>query len=368
VDPARLQSSRDTTAAEAQRALDGKTKPPGSLGRLESLAIQLAVIQQTLTPVVDRGRICIFAADHGVTAEGVSAYPPQVTAEMTRVFARGGSAIGVLAREAAVDVEVIDVGVDAPAESLPGVVHAKVRRGSRNFAHEPAMTFEEVERAVEVGREAARRAARAGVQALGLGEMGIGNTTSAATLLSALTGAPAICTVGRGTGIDDAGLECKRAVVARALSYHAVTMGAPGSIDPRRALACVGGLEIAALVGAALEAPGHRMVVIVDGFIATVGVLTAARLAPPSELGRILPALVFAHQSAERGHGLALEAFRTLEHGAAPIHLRPLLDLGLRLGEGTGSALAIPLLRAAAHLLCDMATFEEAGVSGELRR
>lgn len=354
----------DPMAAEAQRALDRKTKPPGSLGRLESLAVQLAVIQRTLTPAIDRGRICVFAGDHGVAAEGISAYPARVTAEMTRTFARGGSAIGVLAREAGIEVEAIDVGVDAPAESLGGVVPAKVRRGSRNFVHEPAMAPEELERAIEVGREAARRAASAGVQALGLGEMGIGNTTSAAALLSALTGATADCTVGRGTGIDDAGLERKRAVVVHAVRHHAVAMGAPGPADPWRALACVGGLEIAAIAGAALEAPGHGMVVVVDGFIATVAVLAAALLARAEGLPQILPALVFAHRSAEQGHGLALAAFAGLDDGGAPIDTRPLLDLGLRLGEGTGSALAIPILRAAARVLCDMATFEEAGVSG----
>ncbi|MGH7528368.1 MAG: nicotinate-nucleotide--dimethylbenzimidazole phosphoribosyltransferase [Gemmatimonadales bacterium] len=349
---------------EAQRALDRKTKPPGSLGRLESLAVQLAVIQRTLTPAVDRGRICVFATDHGVAAEGVSAYPAQVTAEMTRTFARGGAAIGVLAREAGLDVEAIDVGVNAPAESLGGVVPAKIRRGSRNFVHEPAMTAEELACAIEVGREAALRAAVAGVQALGLGEMGIGNTTAAAALLSALTGADPGSTVGRGTGIDDAGLERKRAVVAYAVRRHAAAMGAPGLIDPRRALACLGGLEIAAIAGAALEAPGHRMVVVVDGFIATVAVLAAASIARVEGLPEILPALVFAHRSAEWGHGVALEAFAGLSGGGMPVDTRPLLDLGLRLGEGTGSALATPILRAAARVLCDMATFEEAGVSG----
>lgn len=328
----------------AQEAMDRKVKPPGSLGRLESLAIQLAVLQETLEPRMDRARILIFAADHGVTAEGVSAYPREVTAQMVRTFSSGGAAITVLARTLGLEVEVVDVGVDAELPELPGVVAARVRRSSRNFVHEPAMSPEELETALETGRAAARRAAEAGADAIGLGDMGIGNTTAAAALISALTGASPAETVGRGTGVDDRGLTRKQAVVEAALRLHA-----PQLAHPRSALAAVGGLEIAALAGAALEAAHLRRAVLVDGFISTAAVLGAVRLNP-----EIRPALFYSHRSAEAGHGLAL----------AVLGASPLLDLRMRLGEGTGSALAFPILKGAAAVLREMATFTEAGVSG----
>jgi len=327
----------------AQEAMDRKVKPPGSLGRLEALAVRLAVLQETVEPEMDRGRILIFAADHGVTAEGVSAYPREVTAQMVRAFASGGAAITVLARTLGLEVEVVDVGVDAELPELPGVVTARVRRGSRNFVHEPAMGGEELEAALEAGRAAARRAAEAGANAVGLGDMGIGNTTAAAALISALTGASPAETVGRGTGVDDRGLAVKRAVVETALRLHASHLS-----HPRSALAAVGGLEIAALAGAAIEAARLRRAVLVDGFISTAAALAAVRLDP-----EIRPALFYSHRSAEAGHGLALTVL-----GASPI-----LDLGMRLGEGTGSALAFPILKAAAAILREMATFSQAGVT-----
>ena len=329
----------------AAQEMDRKVKPPGSLGRLESAAIQLAALQETLTPRVERGRILVFAADHGVSVEGVSAYPREVTPQMVATFASGGAAITVLARTLGLDVEVIDVGVDAEIPPLPGVVDAKVRRGSRNFVREPALSAAELEAALEAGRAAAARAADAGMDAVGLGDMGIGNTTAAAALLSALTGAPAQKTVGRGTGVDDRGLAVKQRVVEAALALHA-----PLLANPRSALAAVGGLEIAAIAGAAIEAARRRRVVIVDGFISTVAALAAVRLEPAAR-----GALFFGHRSAESGHGLALEALGG----------EPLLDLGMRLGEGTGSALAFPILQAAAAILREMATFASAGVSGK---
>jgi nicotinate-nucleotide--dimethylbenzimidazole phosphoribosyltransferase len=327
----------------AEREMDQKVKPPRSLGRLESVAIQLAALQQTLAPRVERGRILIFAADHGVSVEGVSAYPREVTGQMVRTFSSGGAAITVLARALGLEVEVIDVGVDAELPELPGVVVARVRRGSRNFLHEPALTGEELDAALEAGFAAVRRADGAGVEAVGLGDMGIGNTTAAAALLSALTGAPARETVGRGTGVDDRGLAAKRAVVEAALERHAGRFA-----DPRGALAAVGGLEIAAIAGAAIEAARRRRAVLVDGFISTVGALAAVRIEPA-----VRPALFFAHRSAEAGHRVALAA----------LDGSPLLDLEMRLGEGTGSALAFPILKAAASVLREMATFSQAGVS-----
>jgi nicotinate-nucleotide--dimethylbenzimidazole phosphoribosyltransferase len=333
----------DEWLVRAQQEMDHKVKPPQSLGRLESAAIQLAVLQATLRPRLERVRILIFAADHGVAAEGVSAYPREVTAQMMRTFAAGGAAITVLARALGLEVEVIDVGVDAELPDLPGVVAAKVRRGSRNFLREPALTDEEVEKALEAGRAAVRRAADAGSEGVGLGDMGIGNTTAAAALLSALTGASPQETVGRGTGVDDRGLAAKRGVVEASLRLHAQRLG-----DARSALAAVGGLEIAALAGAAIEAAGRGQAVIVDGFISTVAALAAVRLDPA-----IRPCLFFAHRSAEAGHRLALSALGG----------KPLLDLEMRLGEATGSALAFPILKAAAAVMREMATFSSAGVS-----
>jgi nicotinate-nucleotide--dimethylbenzimidazole phosphoribosyltransferase len=330
-------------AAAAQKAIDEKTKPLGSLGELETWAVRLSCIQNTLTPHIGRARILVFGADHGVAAEGVSAYPPQVTAEMMKNFARGGAAINVLARANNLEVEVIDVGVDADLSALGGIVHAKVRRGSRNMLKEPAMTQAECIAAMNVGREAVKRAAADGVQAVGLGEMGIGNTTAAAALLSALTEEPAERTVGRGTGVDDQRLAHKRQVVANAVALHQ-----PG--DAQQALAALGGLELAAIAGAALEAPAHAIIVVADGFISTVATLAAVQIDPA-----IRTNLFWAHRSAEQGHGVALDALGAL----------PMLDLRCRLGEGTGAALALPLLRSAAAVLTEMATFASAGVSGQ---
>jgi nicotinate-nucleotide--dimethylbenzimidazole phosphoribosyltransferase len=327
----------------ARAALDDKTKPVGSLGQLETVAQRLCVIQQTVEPAVERSRVIVFAGDHGVAAEGVSAYPATVTAQMMRNFAGGGAAVCVLARASGAEVEVVDVGVDADLGGLGGVVHAKVRRGTRNFLHDAAMTPDEVEAALEVGRTAVRRAATSWADAIGLGEMGIANTTSAAALLSALTGTPPSRTVGVGTGISGETLEHKRRVVERALFRHRDLLG-----DPLGALGAVGGLEIAALAGAVLEARQAGIAVVVDGFISTTAALAAARIDPG-----VASHLFFAHRSPERGHGLALEA----------LEARPLLDLEMRLGEGSGAAMALPILRAAGRIMREMATFSGAGVS-----
>jgi nicotinate-nucleotide--dimethylbenzimidazole phosphoribosyltransferase len=282
----------------------------------------------------------------------VSAYPAAVTAEMMRNFARGGAAVCVLSRSGAIEVEVVDVGVDADfgselkaiaAGANTRIVEAKVRRGSRNLRVEPAMTPAECDSAIEVGRAAVRRAAADGVRAVGLGEMGIANTTAASALLCALTGRPPMDTVGRGTGVDDDRLAHKRDVVRMAVERHAAACA-----DPRAALAAFGGLELAAIAGAVLEAPHHGIAVMADGFISTVAALAAVRLAPNAA-----DALFVAHRSAEQGHGVAIEALGE----------QPLLGFDMRLGEGSGAALALPVLRAAAAILREMATFESAGVS-----
>lgn len=347
------------TQDDAQRAIDAKTKPLGALGRLEAIAVQLALLQQTLTPSADRACICVFGADHGVADEGVSAYPRAVTAEMMKNFDRGGAAINVIARANAIDVEVVDVGVDADLTGLTNIRHAKVRPGSRNMAQEPAMTESELIDALAAGQVSVDRAARRGVHVVGFGEMGIGNTTAAAALLAALTGQSSAMTVGRGTGLTDEALIHKRAIVDRTLALHAAAVRGPSA---RECLRCVGGLELAAIVGATLEAARRGLAVIADGFISTVSVLCAIRMAAEESeelLTAIRTSLFFAHRSTELGHGLALDACATSLGTPAS----PLLDLGMRLGEGTGAALAVPLLRSAAAVLRDMATFASAGVS-----
>lgn len=346
----------DETAA--RRAIDAKTKPLGALGRLEDVAVRLAMLQGTLAPSLAHSRVCVFGADHGVADAGVSAYPRAVTAEMMRTFDRGNAAINVIAAAGGVSLDVVDVGVDADLALLSRVRHDKVRHGSRNFLVEPAMTVPELDAALARGRAAAARAAADGVTALGLGEMGIGNTTAAAALLTALTRLPVTATVGRGTGVTDAVLVSKRAIVERAVRLHAPSDD--GRPDARGLLQRLGGLEIAAIAGAALEAARRRIAVVADGFISTVAILCAGRMAPTDAArAELAAALFFAHRSAEHGHAAALEACDALPGCDA----RPLLQLDMRLGEGTGAALAMSVLRAAAAIMRDMATFASAGVS-----
>jgi len=331
-------------ARAARAAMDGKVKPLGSLGRLEEVAVRLAVLQGTLTPSVDPARVIVFAADHGVAAEGVSAYPAAVTAQMVQGFVAGGAAVAVLAASQGVSLRAVDIGVDADLSAMADVVHAKVRRGSANLAIEAAMSHEELDAALQAGREAVVTAAEDGCRTLCLGEMGIANTTSAAVLTGVLTGSDAASVTGRGTGIDDERLQLKRSVVARAMARTQAHAD-----DPLELLREAGGLEIAALVGAMMEAPAHRLVVLVDGYIVTAAALVALKIRPT-----VRDSLLFAHRSAEPGHAAALAACEA----------EPLLDLGLRLGEGSGAMLALPLLRAAVTILTDMATFTSAGVSG----
>lgn len=324
-----------------QEALARKTMPAGALGRLGDLAVRIAAIQGTLAPRIDRVRLLLFAGDHGIADAGVSAYPRAVTREMLRNFASGGAASTVIARTLDVEVEVVDVGVDVdPAEVPPGVIAAKTARGTARLDHGPAMTPAQRDAAFAAGVAAVARAGA--VDAIAVGEMGIGNTTAAAALLAALVDAPAEDCVGRGTGVDDAGLARKRHAVQQALARL------DGASDPATLLAEVGGFEIVAMVGAIHAAALADRIVIVDGFIASVAALAAVRLDAP-----VAGRLVFAHRSAEAGHARCLDAL-----GA-----EPLLDLGMRLGEGTGALLAVPLLRSAAAVMREMATFESAGVS-----
>ena len=317
------------------------TKPAGSLGRLEDLAVRIAGMTGRTDPTLGDAVVFTLAADHGVAAEGVSAYPREVTAQMVLNFLRGGAAINVLAREVHARVVVADIGVDAELPPHPHLRAVKVRRGTGNITQGPAMSIEEAHRAIEVGRRLVRDER---LDIALTGDMGIGNTTASAAVICALTKLDPGLVVGRGTGVDDEGLERKLDAVRRALQVNAESI-ARGPID---ALASVGGLEIAGLVGVILEAAEKRKPVIIDGFISGCAALVAAAIAPAAT-----GYMVASHRSHERGHGAVLER----------LGLRPLLDLDLRLGEGTGAALALPVVRAAVRLLNEMATFDEAGVS-----
>lgn len=330
-------------AARLRTIVDGKAKPPGSLGRLEDLSVQLGTIQGTEAPRVERATLLVFAGDHGLCQEGVSSYPPAVTAAMVRTFLAGASDTGrgasanAFAQAVGADIVVIDAGVDADLSDCPGLVQAKVRPGTRNAAREPALTPGEVAEALERGAVEAARAIAAGADAILLGEMGIGNTAASALLMHRLLPARLDTCIGAGAGHDEAGLARKRAAIERAAARSAATA-------PREVLAEFGGLEIVMMAGAALGAAAARRPVVVDGFIATVAALAAVRLAPSTR-----DAMIFAHRSAEAGHDLLMR-----QMGA-----EPLLDLGLRLGEGTGALLALPLLRAACRLLTDVASLDQ---------
>jgi nicotinate-nucleotide--dimethylbenzimidazole phosphoribosyltransferase len=317
------------------------TKPAGSLGRLEELSVRLAGMTGRLDPPLRRAVVFTLAADHGVAAEGVSAYPREVTPQMVLNFLRGGAAINVLAREVDAQVVVADIGVDADLAARPGLRQVKVRRGTASITRGPAMSVAEASAAVDAGRGLVREQ---GPDVVLTGDMGIGNTTASAALICALTKLEPAAVVGRGTGVDDEGLARKIAAVTRALEVNSDAIGR----GPLETLAAVGGLEIAGLVGVILEAAQQRKPVIIDGFISGAAALVAAAMEPG-----VVDYLIASHRSQERGHGAVLER----------LGLQPLLDLDLRLGEGTGAALALPLVRASARLLNDMATFDEAGVS-----
>jgi nicotinate-nucleotide--dimethylbenzimidazole phosphoribosyltransferase len=332
----------DLAALAAARERQSQlTKPPGSLGRLEALGIALAAMQGTQRPRVENVWITVFAGDHGVTAEGVSAFPQVVTAEMVRNFARGGAAISVLAEEWKARLEVVNVGTVQALEELSGVLDARVGPGTANFVHEPAMTVAQLHDALAAGHHAAERAAIGGAHLFVGGEMGIGNTTSATAVACALLDLPAARLAGPGTGLDAAGVGRKAQAIERALARHR-------GDRPLDALQRLGGFEIAALAGAYLRCGQLGVPVLVDGFITTVAALAAVRLQP-----ELAAWLFYAHRSAEPGHRQLLDA----------LGVEPLLALDMRLGEGSGAAVAVPILRAAAALHSRMATFAEAGVS-----
>ena len=335
----------DAAAMDRARARqDRLTKPAGSLGRLEEVSISLAGITGRLDPPLRHRVVFTLAADHGVAREGVSAYPPEVTPQMVLNFLRGGAAINVLARGASVRVVVADLGVDADLPADPQLRALKVRRGTASITKGPAMTVDEAGQAVDAGRRLVQDEAARGLDVVLTGDMGIGNTTASAALICALTGLSPQDVVGRGTGVDDAGLARKREAVRDALAINATAIAS----GPLHALAAVGGLEIAGLTGVILEGAARRLPVVIDGFISGAAALTAARIAPA-----VTGYLIASHRSEELGHAALLKE----------LNLEPLLDLRLRLGEGTGAVLALPLLDAAVAILNQMATFDEAGVS-----
>jgi nicotinate-nucleotide--dimethylbenzimidazole phosphoribosyltransferase len=340
---AKIQPVDEEFLAKAQAKLDNKTKPLGSLGRLEEMARRVAAIKEDLTPDTAKKIIFTFAGDHGIVEEGVSAFPKEVTPQMVLNFLRGGAGVNVLARHVGAEVRVVDVGVDFDFEPTPGLIIRKVAKGTRNFAKESAMTREEAVAAIEVGIALADQAKKEGVAMVGTGEMGIGNTSPSSAIIAALAGCTVREVTHRGTGINDQALEHKIDVIQAGLALNS-----PDPNDPLDVLTKVGGLEIAGIAGLVLGAAANRIPVVVDGFISTAGALIASELHP-----NVRDYIFAAHCSVEIGHTMMLER----------IGAKPILDLQLRLGEGTGAALAMGLIEAGAKVLKEMATFAEAGVA-----
>ena len=336
----------DALKSALQQKIKLKTKPLGALGRLEDIALQIGLIQNTLTPQLNKPTMLVFAGDHGIAASSVSPYPQAVTAQMVLNFLNGGAAINVFAKQNNMTLRVVDAGVNHQFAAHPNLINAKIAHGTANFLQEAAMTRIQCEQALTQGAALAKQEIGAGCNVLGFGEMGIANTSSASCLMSVLCGLPIAQCVGRGTGLDDASLAKKIEILDLAIQHHALN-----GQDAMQVLATFGGFEIAMMVGAMLGAAQQKTVLLIDGFIATAALLVAAKLQP-----NILQYCVFAHCSGEAGHRQLLEY----------LDAKPLLDLGLRLGEGTGAALVLPLLQAATNFLNDMASFESAGVSEKI--
>jgi nicotinate-nucleotide--dimethylbenzimidazole phosphoribosyltransferase len=330
----------------ARQRLDTLTKPPGSLGRLEDLAVQLVAIRQNHLELPLTKAVYVFAADHGITAEGVSAYPSAVTHQMMLNFVAEGAAVNVLARLHRAALYVVDVGVDADFNEMPGLLHRKVCRGTKNMLHDAAMTDDQLSLALRIGVQLAQDAADTGCTLLAIGEMGIGNTTSASAITCALTGSSASLATGRGTGLDDAAHAHKIATIEAILTKHFAAQTSP---SPLEVLRCVGGVEIAAMTGMILAAARLRLAIVIDGFIATSAAALAVALEP-----MVQGFLIAGHRSEEPGHQLLLDA----------LALSPILNLQMRLGEGSGAVLALPIIESAIALYSQMATFATAGVSG----
>lgn len=339
----RIQPTDRRLLAQAQARLDRLTKPIGSLGRLEELAARYVMITGEMKPKVPRGTVFTFAADHGVTAEGVSAYPSAVTPQMVLNFLRGGAGVNVLARHVGIEVRVVDIGVAFDFEGVSGLIHKKVMPGTKNMLVESAMSPAQAEQALQVGIDLATEAGRQGIGLIGTGEMGIGNTTASSAIAAVMTRRPVSEVTGRGTGIDDASHAHKIDVIQRTLDLHRLD-----STNAMEVLAKVGGLEIGGLAGLMLGAAEARIPVVLDGFIAGAAALIAIGLQPHCK-----DYLIASHRSVEQGHQAILDH----------LGLKPLFDLDLRLGEGTGACLGMSLVFSAIKIFMEMATFDEAGVS-----
>jgi len=338
-----IQSVSRKWLAVAHERWDSLTKPRKSLGMLEEIAARVVAIREEKMPAIPGKEVFVFAGDHGVVSEGTSPYPQEVTGLMVRNFLQGGAGINVLARSAGADVTIIDMGMKDDLSDVTGLIRKNVRRGTRNMVEGPAMTANETEMAMNAGVEMAEKAYREGTLMVATGEMGIGNTTPSSALFSALLPAAVKDVTGRGTGLDDTGLRRKIAVITRAIEINRAAM-----VDPLSILSAVGGLEIAGICGLCIGGAARRMVVVVDGFISSAAALVAMRLNP-----RISDYLFFSHQSSEKGHRVFFE-----KEG-----IRPILDLGLRLGEGTGAALAMQIIESALKVYREMATFEQMGIT-----
>lgn len=328
---------------DLKKKIDGKTKPPGSLGRLETLALQCGKIQDSLNPELVNPTILVFAGDHGITAEGVSPYPQEVTAQMVVNFLNGGAAINVFCRQNNISLHVVDAGVKTDFPEGTELINANIGRGTKNFCKEAAMSLEECEMAIENGAKLSRTVPVSTCNVIGFGEMGIGNTSSAAALTQRFTGLPVEDCVGKGTGLDDSGLEQKQNTIRQALEKHAEIK------EPQAILSTFGGFEIAMMVGAMLESAVLKRIILIDGFIASAAFLVASRIVP-----EIKQYAVFTHKSDEQGHAEILKY----------LQVEPMISLGMRLGEGTGAAVAFPILKSAVTFLNQMASFESSGVSG----
>jgi nicotinate-nucleotide--dimethylbenzimidazole phosphoribosyltransferase len=332
-------------STEIQHKIDFKTKPTGALGMLEKLALQIALIQQNFSPTLLNPHLVIFAADHGLAREGVSKYPPEVTYQMVMNFVTGGAAINVFSKQNGLNLQVVDAGVMGDFPPTLPIIHQKVAHGTKSSLHESAMSLSEVEKCIELGTKVVQGIFEKGCNVIGFGEMGIGNTSSASLLMSKICDIPLLDCVGRGTGVDDEGLKHKISILSNVLNKH------QEEESTLQTLAKLGGFEIAQMVGAMLQAAQNQMLILVDGFIATSAFLVAHSLEP-----NVLDYAIFCHQSDESGHK------RMLEY----LNVEAILKLNLRLGEGTGCALAYPIIQSAVNFLNEMASFESAGVSGEV--
>lgn len=330
--------------ASIKHKIDTKTKPIGALGRLEETAEKVALIQQSLEPELSKPHIVVFAADHGIANDGVSAYPQEVTFQMVMNFLMGGAAINVFSRQHNIALKVVDAGVNFDFEVNPKLINAKVAHGTKSFLSEKAMTTEQCAEAMESGAAIVKGIQAEGSNVIGFGEMGIGNTSSASMLMHAFTGISLADCIGKGTGVDSSGYERKLSVLSQALAKHGVPK------RPQEVLATYGGFEVAMMCGAFLQAAALNMVILVDGFIASAAFLTAMQIEP-----NVKDYAVFCHQSQEKGHRRML----------AFMDASPLLDIDMRLGEGTGCAVAYPVLQSAVNFFNQMASFESAGVSGK---